>query len=132
MKGKSHLNVNLVNVVVIMKTTCNNMLLQSMKGRNHSDVKGSILGPRLFLVMVADLPQFVTCGFSNAKMTSFADDSTVHVHSKSLSTLKSDLERVSARMISYCQGTGLVINSGKTQLLVSTKEKLLQTRLFRK
>ena len=41
--------------------------------------QGSILGPILFLVMVADLPEFVTNGSKNAKMVSYADDSTLYV-----------------------------------------------------
>ena len=84
--------------------------------------QGSILGPLLFLVMVADLPGYVTQGTTNnvnSKMTCFADDSAVYASSKCASSLKMELERMSERMIQYCQKFGLVINVDKTQMLVS-------------
>ena len=46
--------------------------------------QGSILGPTLFLVMVADMPKFVIDGMPNAKMTGYADDSTVYMRAKSM------------------------------------------------
>jgi hypothetical protein len=48
----------------------------------HGVPQGSILGPILFLVMVADMPKYVLNNIPNAKMTGYADDSTVHVHAK--------------------------------------------------
>ena len=39
--------------------------------------------------------------------------------SKTKEGLKSDLESMAKRMIEYCSNNGLIINSGKTQLLVS-------------
>ena len=84
--------------------------------------QGSILGPLLFLVMVADLPQFVTHRTQhdvNARMTRYADDSTLYASSKSIPSLKMEIERISGRMLTYSKETGLVINSEKTQMLVS-------------
>ena len=85
--------------------------------------QGSILGPTLFLVMIADMPRFVIGDMANAKMTGYADDSTVYVHTKHVDELKTDLEILSNRMISYCQSAGLILNNNKTQLLVSPKQK---------
>ena len=88
----------------------------------HGVAQGSILGPLLFLVMVADLPKYVTSGTPNAKMMCYADDSTLYQSAKSKESLKSDLEMMSRKMIKYCNDNGLVINSAKTKLLLSSKD----------
>ena len=56
-------------------------------------------------------------------MCCYADDSTLSVCAKTKESLKAELERLSKRMIEYCKKTGLIMNSGKTQLLISSKEK---------
>jgi hypothetical protein len=89
----------------------------------HGVHQGSILGPTLNLLMVADMPQYVIGNMLNAKMMAYADDSTLYVRAKSLELLKADLKRLSNRMISYCRSAGLVLNSEKTQLLVSPKQE---------
>ena len=88
----------------------------------HGVAQGSILGPLLFLVMVADLPKYVTNGTPNAKMMCYADDSTLYQSAKSKELLKVDLEMMSTRMIKYCNNNGLIINSAKTKLLLSSKD----------
>ena len=88
----------------------------------HGVAQGSILGPLLFLVMVADLPKYVTNGTPNAKMMCYADDSTLYQSAKSKELLKADLEMMSKRMIKYCNNNGLIINSAKTKLLLSSKD----------
>ena len=88
----------------------------------HGVAQGSILGPLLFLVMVADLPEFVTQGSTNSKVMSYADDSTLSVVAKTKEELKSELEKRAKRMIIYCSENGLVLNSGKIQLLISSKD----------
>ena len=90
----------------------------------HGVAQGSILGPLLFLVMVADLPEYVTRGTPKAKMLCYADDSTLYQTADSKETFKSDLEMMSKRMIQYCNDNGLVINSAKTKLLLSFKDNL--------
>ena len=84
--------------------------------------QGSILGPTLFLVMVADMPNIVIGEMTNVTNTSYADDSTFHVHARNVDVLKTDIETISNRMISYCKRNGLVLNNEKTQLLVSPKQ----------
>ena len=88
----------------------------------HGVAQGSILGPLLFLVMVADLPNFVTSETPKAKMMCYADDSTLYLSAKSMESLKSNLELMSKKMIRYCHDNGLVINSAKTKLLLSSKD----------
>ena len=50
--------------------------------------------------MVADMPEFGIGNSTNAKITAYADDSTVYVRAKNVDSLKCDLERISDRMIS--------------------------------
>ena len=89
----------------------------------HGVPQGSILGPLLFLVMIADMHRYVIGDSPNANLMAYADDSTLYAHAKSMDVLRVDLERLSDRMISYSQGTGLVLNNDKTQLLVSSSKK---------
>ena len=72
--------------------------------------------------MVADLPDYVTNGTPKAKMMCYADDSTLYLSAKSMESLKSNLELMSKKMIQYCHDNGLVINSAKTKLMLSTKD----------
>ena len=82
----------------------------------HGVPQGSILGPTLFLVMIANMPRFVIGKMTNARMTGYADDSTVYVWNKNVNLLKTDLEMLSSRMISFCRSVGLILNNSKTQL----------------
>ena len=84
--------------------------------------QGSILGPILFIVMIADMPKRVLGNMGNAKTTGYADDSTVYTHAKNAKLMKKELEILANRMTSYCQSSGLILNSDKTQLLVSPKQ----------
>ena len=88
----------------------------------HGVPQGSILGPLLFLVMVSELPEYVTCGPQEnviAKMVCYADDSTLYASSKCVISLCKELERMSNRMLDFCSKVGLVLNSDKTQMLIS-------------
>ena len=97
--------------------------LSSLLPLTHGVPQGSILGPVLFLVMVADMPNYVLNDIPNGKMTEYADDSSVHVHSKNIKPLKENLEKVADQMISYCRNAGLILNSEKTQFLISPKQE---------
>ena len=88
----------------------------------HGVPQGSILGPLLFLIMVAAQPDYVTQGITGkvkAHMMCYADDSTLYASSKCIDSLVLELERMCDRMLAYCKEVGLVINSDKTQMLVS-------------
>ena len=78
--------------------------------------QGSILGPLLFLVMVADLPKYVTQETQKdvtSNMVCYADDCSLYASSKSIDSLKKSLEYMSNKMITYCSQSGLVINEDK-------------------
>ena len=86
----------------------------------HGVPQGSILGPLLFLVMVSELPQYVTYGAKgnvNANMVCYADDGTLYASSKCEVSLWKELERMSNRMLTFCSKVVVVFNSGKTQML---------------
>ena len=55
-------------------------------------------------------------------MMCYADDSTLYQTVKSKESLKLDLELMSKKMIRYCNDNGLVINSAKTKISLSSKE----------
>ena len=50
-------------------------------------------------------------------MTVYADDSTVYIKTRSLETLKEELEELA-------NNKNLVINTQKTQILTNTKQKI--------
>ena len=109
-------------LLLLRKILMSNVTLSESLTLTHGVPQGSILGPLLFLVMIANLPSSVISDMKNASIMSYADDCNIYVHAKSLNILRSDIEILSKRMISYCQKTGLVLNNDKTQLLVSTKK----------
>jgi hypothetical protein len=98
--------------------------------------QGSILGPVLFLLHVADMGTYLASATTstgpcavddNTTTTStgdddvvvYADDSNVWVVHKTWSGVKKGLEVVSARFATWSRANGLHINVAKTQILVS-------------
>jgi hypothetical protein len=79
--------------------------------------QGSILGPVLFLVHVADLEHFLNLGTESAVL--YADDSNVWVTANTWVEDKKGLEDAAAKFSTWAKGNGLAMNGGKTQLLVS-------------
>lgn len=79
--------------------------------------QGSILGPVLFLVHVADLEHFLNLGKESAVV--YADDSNVWVTANTWVEVKKGLEDAAAKFSTWAKGNGLAMNAGKTQLLVS-------------
>ena len=98
--------------------------------------QGSILGPTLFLVMIADMPKHVIYDVPNAKMTGYTNDSAIYLWAKNVIQLKTDLEKVSNCMISYCRSAGLILDNDKIQFLAEPSLGILNcgclTSLFPK
>ena len=68
------------------------------------------------------MPDYVTQGVTGkvkAHMMCYADDSALYASSKCIDLLLLELVRMSDRMLAYCNKVSLVINSDKTQMLVS-------------
>jgi hypothetical protein len=78
----------------------------------------SILGPTLFLLHVADMSNSV--GVDVLKNGVFyADDSSVWCIGDSMAEVVHKLERKASLFTAYVRGNGLVLNAGKTQLMLS-------------
>jgi hypothetical protein len=76
--------------------------------------QGSILGPILFLLHTADMASAVGTAFN----VTYADDSTIWCYANTADELKIKLEDLAARFSAWAVGNGLVMNAGKTQLIV--------------
>ncbi len=91
--------------------------------------QGSILGPLLFLAMVADLPSEVlslslapagaATGEIEVGFSAYADDALCWVAARDQEVLGKTLEELSAVMVSYASKNYLALNEQKTQVLWS-------------
>jgi hypothetical protein len=79
--------------------------------------QGSILGPMLYLVHVADMPDVV--GVKDGDNSSYADDTAIWATGRTVAEVVQKLNVLAQRFASYAKGNGLVLNAAKTQLLFS-------------
>ncbi len=84
---------------------------------SHGVPQGSILGPLLFLTMMANLPDFVAIGENNGGMIGYADDICCWVTANDDAEVRSELERISSRLLEYAAIHKLAINESKTQVM---------------
>jgi hypothetical protein len=83
--------------------------------------QGSILGPILFLVLMADLPDCLNIGEDSTAC--YADDVCIYAVAKDLASVKELLEERAEGFTKFAAGNGLVLNASKTQLLIGGKAK---------
>ena len=82
--------------------------------------QGSCLGPLLFLVYINDLPYSV----KNAKVSIYADDTSLALQSKNISQLTAALNDDLRNLYLWLKGNKLSLNVARTQsLLISTKHR---------
>ncbi len=77
--------------------------------------QGSILGPVLFLCMVAELPASLPVGLGGS--VGYADDVVAYAVGKTTNEVKTTLENVSTAIINYAGAHFLAINPSKTQIM---------------
>jgi hypothetical protein len=83
--------------------------------------QGSILGPLLYLVHVADMPDTVSVAVEDDNLNgTYADDSQVAAVGKTTESVLGDLSKKAELFTKWAKGNGLAINGGKTQLLLSS------------
>jgi hypothetical protein len=83
--------------------------------------QGSIHGPILFLVLMADLPTCLNIG--EDATACYADDVCIYAVAKDLASVRELLEERADSFTRFAAGNGLVLNASKTQLLIGGKAK---------
>ncbi len=79
--------------------------------------QGSILGPILFLTMMASFPDFVSINESKGGTVGYADDICCWITADNEAEAKLDLERVSSLLLEYAAIHKLSVNKEKTKVM---------------
>jgi len=77
--------------------------------------QGSILGPILFLILMADLPKVMD--LCESGLVGYADDVAIWVSHKDPLMVQGHLTKHAANFAKFAAERGLVLNAGKTQLM---------------
>jgi hypothetical protein len=78
--------------------------------------QGYILGPILYLILVADMPDCL--GIGEEDNSGYADDTAIWAVGRDLTSVKALLEARADAFARFTSGNGLVLNAAKTQLMV--------------
>ena len=92
--------------------------------------QGSILGPLLFLVLVADLPGELLAHADDSVeigVSTYADDTLCWVAGRRAEQVRDKLEELSSAIVSYATKNYLALNEAKTQVLWSPSKDLSVT-----
>jgi len=85
-------------------------------------VQGSVLGPVLFNMYLADIQQ----NLPTAKIYTYADDSYVNIQHTDLNTGLAQAQNALNTHVEFLESRGMVINHTKTELIFFTKVKRLK------
>ncbi len=89
--------------------------------------QGSILGPLLFLVLVADLPRELLVHADDTVeigVSTYADDTLCWVAGRRAECVRDKLEEMSSSIVAYATKNYLALNEAKTQVLWSPSKDL--------
>lgn len=87
--------------------------------------QGSILGPTLFLIFINDLP---LC-FQKTSSDLYADDTTIHTHSKDINVIEDDLQSEFENTQNWGKENNMDIHMNKTTcMLVGSRQRLSRSR----
>ena len=79
--------------------------------------QGSILGPLLFITLMADLPQHLD--LLQDEICGYADDVCVWATGKDVDEVRAKLARIAQAFVDFAAGNALSLNESKTQLLLA-------------
>jgi len=81
--------------------------------------QGSIISPLLFLILTADMPEWV----KEAVLVTYADDTTVYVWGETKAAVRAKLETAAQEILSFMAAAGLAANAGKTKFIMFSRNK---------
>jgi hypothetical protein len=79
--------------------------------------QGSILGPVLFLILISDMANAL--GIGDDENLVYADDTTIWQAGRTVEEVVDKLTGKAARFAEWSKGSGLTMNTSKTQLLLT-------------
>lgn len=79
--------------------------------------QGSILGPVLFLIYVADLSAKIKLKLNNCKIIQYADDTSAVIETKEVSMIKPNVDACINLLNEWFSANGMALNKTKTQTI---------------